>query len=77
MQTKAHTLRGVLCTTIGGVCWGFSGTCGQYLFTNYEISALWLTCMRLLCAGILMTLAATLTCRKRLLAVFRQPKALA
>ena len=50
-ETKHHTLRGVLCTTLGGVCWGFSGTCGQYLFSHYHISSLWLTCLRLLVGG--------------------------
>ena len=54
-ETKHHTLRGVLCTTLGGVCWGFSGTCGQYLFSHYHISSLWLTCLRLLVGGLLLT----------------------
>ena len=32
---------------LGGVCWGFSGTCGQYLFSRFGVSTLWLTCLRL------------------------------
>ena len=66
----SHTLRGVLCTTIGGVCWGFSGTCGQYLFSRFEISALWLTCVRLLAAGIILTLMAVPHHRREMTAVF-------
>ncbi|MCI2056028.1 MAG: DMT family transporter [Oscillibacter sp.] len=72
--TKNHTLRGVLCTTIGGVCWGFSGTCGQYLFMHYEVSSLWLTCVRLLTAGILLSAAAAVRSRETFAAVWRQPR---
>lgn len=43
---------------LGGVCWGFSGTCGQYLFSNFEISSLWLTCVRLLGGGGILTAVA-------------------
>ena len=33
MGEKKRTLRGFLCAALGGVCWGASGTVGQYLFT--------------------------------------------
>lgn len=69
--SKNRTLRGVLCTTIGGVCWGISGTCGQYLFSNYEISSLWLTCVRLLAGGLILTLLALPRHRSDMLALFR------
>ena len=39
---------------LGGVCWGFSGTCGQYLFSRFDVSTLWLTCLRLLAGGVIM-----------------------
>lgn len=55
-ETKTTSLRGILCAALGGVCWGFSGTCGQYLFANFPIDSLWLTCVRLLSGGILLTL---------------------
>ena len=57
-ENKSHVLRGILCATTGGVCWGFSCTCGQYLFSQYGVSSLWLTCLRLLAAGLIMVLAA-------------------
>ena len=69
--SKNRTLRGVLCTTIGGVCWGISGTCGQYLFSNYEISSLWLTCVRLLAGGLILTLLALPRHRHDILALLR------
>ena len=57
-ERKKHLLRGVLCATLGGVCWGFSGTCGQYLFAHFEVDTLWLTCVRLLGGGGLLTALA-------------------
>lgn len=64
----------MLCSTIGGICWGFSGACGQYLFTKYGISALWLTCVRLLAAGTILTLLALPHHREGLKNIWRQPK---
>lgn len=57
-EKNSHALRGVVCSALGGVCWGFSGTCGQYLFSRFGVSSLWLTCIRLLAGGILLTLLA-------------------
>nr|WP_326184482.1 EamA family transporter [uncultured Oscillibacter sp.] len=57
-ETKRRSLRGMVCTTVGGVCWGVSGTCGQYLFSRYGVGPLWLTCVRLLAGGALLTLLA-------------------
>jgi len=70
-EIKTNPMRGVLCTTIGGVFWGFSGTCGQYLFSHYEISSLWLTCVRLLVGGGILTLLALLRNRDSVRGIFR------
>ncbi len=45
---------GVLYTMSGGICWGFSGACGQYLFARYGLDSLWLTAVRMMLAGILL-----------------------
>ena len=37
MGEKKRTLRGFLCAALGGVCWGASGTVGQYLFTRQGV----------------------------------------
>ena len=75
MQEKnPHALRGVACAALGGVCWGFSGTCGQYLFSRFEVSSLWLTCVRLLAGGILLTVPAVLRHRDSVLGILRNPK---
>ena len=39
---------------LGGVSWGISGVCSQYLFTQYDLSADWLTAIRMLLSGILL-----------------------
>lgn len=72
-ETKSHLLRGSLCTMLGGVCWGFSGTCGQYLFTRYGVSSLWLTCLRLLSGGVIMLVLAAVRHRRELLRIWRSP----
>ena len=75
MQEKnPHALRGVACAALGGVCWGFSGTCGQYLFSRFEVSSLWLTCVRLLVGGVLLTVPALLRHRDSVLGILRAPK---
>lgn len=73
-ETTTHTPRGMLCSTVGGICWGFSGACGQYLFTQYHISALWLTCVRLLAAGAILTLLALPRHREGLKTIWKHPK---
>lgn len=69
--TETHTLRGVVCTALGGVCWGFSGTCGQYLFSTWDFSPTYLTCVRLLAAGLIMTTLAAFKNREQLLGVWK------
>lgn len=43
---------------LGGVSWGISGVCSQYLFTQYDLSADWLTAIRILLSGILLLVLA-------------------
>lgn len=44
---------GIACALTGAILWGFSGSCVQYLFAHYEISALTITVVRMLGAGVL------------------------
>lgn len=63
MEKNSKFTRGVILTLIGGTFWGLSGSCGQYLFDNYNLDCTWLTSVRLLTAGIILTL--WLICTKR------------
>ena len=71
--TISQTARGTLCTILGGIFWGFSGTCGQYLFSQYGVSSLWVTCVRLMGGGIFLTLAALPRHRAGLRDIWRGP----
>ena len=45
---------GILLTLAGGVCWGFSGACGQFLMQQRSVNAGWLVSVRMLMAGLLL-----------------------
>ena len=45
-------------TLLGGVCWGLSGSMGQYLFTVQGMDSRWLVPIRLGLAGVLLLLFA-------------------
>ena len=45
---------GILITIIGGICWGLSGTCGQFLFEQKGVTTKWLVPVRLTTAGLIM-----------------------
>lgn len=53
-KIKQKQTKGIICTLLGGICWGFSGTCGQYLFTYKNIESGWLTMIRMIVAGIIL-----------------------
>ncbi|MCD8153458.1 MAG: DMT family transporter [Clostridiales bacterium] len=46
---------GISATLAGGCLWGLSGTCGQFLFTCKGACADWLVPLRLVSAGVLLT----------------------
>lgn len=50
----SKSAKGIIFTLLGGICWGFSGTCGQYLFTKKNIESGWLTMVRMITAGIVL-----------------------
>lgn len=52
---KKNRFYGVLCVLIGGVCWGFSGCCAQYLF-SMDVNAQWLTAVRMLSGGTILSI---------------------
>ncbi len=74
---RKRVIRGCICAGLGGVFWGFSGTCGQYLFSHYPINSLWLTCVRMLSAGIILLALALIKNRAEVKRLLRSPKDLA
>ena len=53
-RSSRYQLIGVLLTLAGGVCWGFSGACGQFIMQHRGVDAGWLVSIRMLIAGTLL-----------------------
>jgi len=70
---KNPVARGMFLTILGGICWGVSGTCGQFLFSTYGVDAMWLTSIRLLSGGLLMTLLILLRKPRSVFSVLKTP----
>ena len=54
MFAMSRQLKGALMAAGGGVCWGISGTMGQYLFTHEAMQTTWLIPIRLGLAGLIL-----------------------
>ena len=74
---RGSSLIGIFYALVGGICWGFSGSCGEYLFKEHSLNSTWLCSLRVLSAGIILLavsllryrgqLKALLSCKKDLL----------
>lgn len=73
-MSKSKTARGIFFTLAGGTMWGFSGTCGQYLFTYKNLDSAWLTVTRMICAGILLLALAFVKQRNEMRLILRDKK---
>ncbi|MBQ2848228.1 MAG: EamA family transporter [Clostridia bacterium] len=51
---KSKTALGIVLSLTGGIFWGFSGSCGQYLFTYHDVSSNWLVPIRMVLTGIIL-----------------------
>lgn len=71
---ERRTASGVLATLFGGLFWGFSGTCADFLFENYAVDTLWLACMRQLVSGGIFLVVILLTQREKLFALLRNKR---
>lgn len=64
-------VKGALLTLLGGMCWGLSGTMGQYLFTRQGMDSRWLVPIRLGLAGLVLFVYCLLRWRKEVFAPWR------
>lgn len=74
MLGKNLHLRGVICTLLGGVAWGFSGACGQFLTQNANISSSLITFLRMFFAGIILLGISFIKKRKRAVDILKNKK---
>lgn len=71
-----HLGLGILLTVVGAVCWGFSGTCAQLLFSDYALSPQLLVCVRTTVAGTFFLLLALVRDRARLKKAVLNPRSM-
>lgn len=74
MTEKQHLKRGSILTISGGILWGISGTCGQYLLQVKGLDSDWLVPVRLLCAGILLLFLCYIKQGKQIFATWKSKK---
>lgn len=70
----SKTLKGTLYTVVAGIAWGLSGTSGQYLMAH-GVSALVLTNLRLIIAGLALVALSYMTARDKLYTFLKTEKA--
>lgn len=54
LMQKSKSAKGIVFSLLGGIFWGLSGSCGQYLFTYHNVSSDWLVPIRMLSTGIIL-----------------------
>ena len=69
-------MRGVICSLLGAVLWGFSGACAQLLLSQYHIPVLFIVCIRMISAGLLFLIVILISRKSVLVEVLKNPKAL-
>ena len=67
-------VKGRIYTLIGAVSWGLSGACGQYLMNDSSVSPIYLTALRMMIAGLVLTLFACWKQPKQFRKVVKSPK---
>lgn len=54
MNNKSKAAAGIILSLLGGIFWGFSGSCGQYLFTYHGVDSKWIVTVRMILTGIIL-----------------------
>ena len=67
---KSKSAIGIVLSLLGGIFWGFSGSCGQYLFTYHDVSSQWLVPVRMLATGIILLLFCAAKNKKKIFNVW-------
>ena len=61
-------------TLIGAISWGLSGACGQYLMSDSGVSPIYLTSLRMIIAGVFLTIMAYFQQPEKFQTLLRSPK---
>ena len=68
---KSKTALGIILSLMGGIFWGFSGSCGQYLFTYHSVDSQWLVAVRMVVSGAILLSVSAFRHKKEIFAVWR------
>ena len=68
---KSNSAAGILLSLISGIFWGFSGSCGQYLFTYHGVSSKWLVPVRMIATGLILLTVCIIKNKKKIFVVWK------
>ena len=71
---KDRFKQGMVMTIFAGIAWGFSGNCAEILFKNFGITPVYLSSMRMVFSGLILTIAALLTNRENLISMLKDKR---
>lgn len=76
-EQRRALIEGIVCAFCGAVCWGFSGTCANFLFDNFGLNPSWVVCWRLIVAGLIFLGISLATQREQLVGLLRDGRMMA
>ena len=71
MNKKSKTAAGVVLSLLGGIFWGFSGSCGQYLFTYHGVDSKWIVPIRMISTGIILLIISAAKHKSKIVGVWK------
>lgn len=71
MQSERSKTKGIIMGVLAAVLWGLNGAVTQHLLSRYDISSYELACIRMLCAGLLITLLNLMRSRTHAFDLFK------
>ena len=71
---KNKSAIGFIMTLLGGIFWGFSGSCGQYLFTFHAVTSDWLVPIRMVSSGLILLAICAVKNKKKIFDVWHGKK---
>lgn len=73
-QNKPKAAAGLALTLTSGIFWGFSGSCGQYIFSECGATSSWLVPIRMLFSGLILLVVCTVKNKGKILGVWKGRK---
>ena len=71
-KARAREIKGIIITLVAGALWGFTGTCSQFLFENFNITPLFLTNVRMVFAGMILLIFSFVKLREDVTALLKE-----